>query len=81
VILLWKEIRHSLLLWLVAILPGVSATSHFGTRGGPEPANVNAGPDHMDLLISYGTSEGGSVGNPALAIRDQMFVGMIGATY
>ena len=50
----------------------------FGTRGGPEPANIDAianvlrqDPYDMELLISYGTSKGGSAGHLALAIRDQ----------
>ncbi len=49
----------------------------FGTRGGPEPANVDAiaevlrqDPYDLELLISYGTSKGGSAGHLALAIRD-----------
>ena len=55
---------------------GVAAD--FGTKGGPEPANIeeiaNAlrqDPNDMELLISYGTSKGGSAGHIALAIRDQ----------
>ena len=54
------------------------AAADFGTPGGPEPANVNeiAGvlrqdPYDLELLISYGTSKGGSAGHLALAIRDQ----------
>jgi hypothetical protein len=50
----------------------------FGTRGGPEPANIDEianvlrqDPYDMELLISYGTSKGGSAGHLALAIRDQ----------
>lgn len=49
----------------------------FGSRGGPEPANIDevAGQLHqdrydMELLISFGTSKGGSAGHLALAIRD-----------
>ena len=51
----------------------------FGTRGGPEPANIEAisaelrqDAYDMELLISYGTSKGGSAGHLALAIRDQV---------
>lgn len=51
----------------------------FGTKGGPEPANINEiadvlrqDPYDMELLISYGTSKGGSAGHIALAIRDQV---------
>jgi hypothetical protein len=75
---LFKEIRRSLLFWLLAIAPGVFAAADFGTRGGPEPANVDEiadvlrqDPYDMELLISYGTSKGGSAGHLALAIRDQ----------
>jgi hypothetical protein len=49
----------------------------FGTLGGPEPANIDAiadilrqDPYDMELLISFGTSKGGSAGHLALAIRD-----------
>ena len=46
--------------------------------GGPEPANIDEianvlrqDPYDLELLISYGTSKGGSAGHLALAIRDQ----------
>ena len=75
---LFKEIRHALLFWLLAVAPVVYAAADFGTRGGPEPANVDAiadvlrqDPYDLELLISYGTSKGGSAGHLALAIRDQ----------
>ncbi len=55
-----------------------AAAADFGTKGGPEPANVDAiadvlrqDPYDMELLISFGTSKGGSAGHLALAIRDQ----------
>ena len=55
-----------------------SAATDFGSRGGPEPANIDEianvlrqDPYDMELLISYGTSKGGSAGHLALAIRDQ----------
>jgi len=54
------------------------AAADFGTKGGPEPANIDEIVDvlrqdayDMELLISYGTSKGGSAGHLALAIRDQ----------
>ena len=54
------------------------ATADFGTRGGSEPANIDEiadvlrqDPYDMELLISYGTSKGGSAGHLALAIREQ----------
>jgi hypothetical protein len=53
------------------------AAADFATPGGPEPANVDEianvlrqDPYDMELLISYGTSKGGSAGHLALAIRD-----------
>jgi hypothetical protein len=60
----------------VALATGVAAAD-FGTPGGPEPANIDeiAGvlrqdPYDIELLISYGTSKGGSAGHLALAIRN-----------
>ena len=54
------------------------AAADFGTRGGPVPANVDEvanvlrqDPYDMELLISFGTSKGGSAGHLALAIRGQ----------
>ena len=54
------------------------AAADFATRGGPEPANVDdlvnilrQDPYDMELVISYGTSKGGSAGHLALAIRDE----------
>ncbi len=53
------------------------AAADFGTPGGPEPTNIDeiAGvlrqdPYDMELLISYGTSKGGSAGHLALSIRN-----------
>jgi hypothetical protein len=61
-----------------AVFAGHAAAADFGTPGGPPPANVEeiAGLLRQDsydleLLISYGTSKGGSAGHLALAIRDQ----------
>ena len=55
------------------------AAADFGTKSGPEPANIDEianvlrqDPYDMELLISYGTSKGGSAGHIALAIRDQV---------
>jgi hypothetical protein len=49
----------------------------FGARGGSAPANVDAvtavlqqDPYDLELLISYGTSKGGSAGHLALAVHD-----------
>jgi hypothetical protein len=53
-----------------------AAAADFGTPGGPEPANVDEiasllrqDPYDLELLISFGTSKGGSAGHLALAIR------------
>jgi hypothetical protein len=61
-----------------AVFAGNTADGEFGTPGGPPPANVEeiAGilrqdPYALELLISYGTSKGGSAGHLALAIRDE----------
>jgi hypothetical protein len=55
-----------------------AAAADFGSRGGPEPANIDEisnvlqqDPYDMELLISFGTSKGGSAGHIALAIRNQ----------
>lgn len=52
--------------------------SDFGSKGGPEPANIDEvtsvlrrDPYDMELLISFGTSKGGSAGHLALALRDK----------
>jgi hypothetical protein len=68
------------------ILRGVAAAfvfvacaeaADFATRGGPAPANIDdvadflrKDPYDLELLISFGTSKGGSAGHLALAIRD-----------
>ncbi len=61
------------------VLASHAAAADFGTIGGPEPANVDEianvlrqDPYDLELLISYGTSKGGSAGHLALAIRDQV---------
>ncbi|MFZ3322442.1 MAG: hypothetical protein WA190_08730 [Usitatibacter sp.] len=55
---------------------GAAIAADFGTRGGPEPANIDEvvgilrqDPYDLELLISFGTSKGGSAGHLALAIR------------
>ncbi len=67
--------------WRVAaalLFASGAAAADFGSRGGPEPANVDElmdvlrqDPYDLELLISFGTSKGGSAGHLALAIRDQ----------
>jgi hypothetical protein len=61
------------------LLLGAGTAFGYGTRGGPEPGNVDAvaeelrkDPYDLELLISYGTSKGGSAGHLALAIRDEV---------
>lgn len=60
----------------IAALPAQSGD--FGTPAGPLPANLaevtarlRSDPYDLELLISFGTSKGGSAGHLALAIRDQ----------
>jgi hypothetical protein len=55
---------------------GASAAD-FGTKGGTAPANIeeianvlHQDPYDLELLISFGTSKGGSAGHLALAIRE-----------
>jgi hypothetical protein len=67
----------TLTLLLLAFVACASAAD-FGTPGGPAPANVDAitnvlrrDPYDVELLISFGTSKGGSAGHLALALRDQ----------
>jgi hypothetical protein len=55
---------------------GCAMAADFATPGGPEPANagevmefLRQDPYDLELLISFGTSKGGSAGHLALAIR------------
>jgi len=64
---------------LLLLLATVAAAADFGSKGGPEPANLDEfvnvlrrDPYDMELLISFGTSNGGSAGHIALAIRDEV---------
>ncbi len=56
-----------------------ASAAEFGSKGGPAPANVDEIADilrldayDLELLISFGTSKGGSAGHLALAIRDEV---------
>jgi hypothetical protein len=72
--------NRKLLGWLFAAAlawasPAMAAD--FGSRGGPEPANIEKiarelrqDPYDLELMISFGTSRGGSAGHLALAVRD-----------
>lgn len=74
--------RMRLAIWLVVIavlLPTGAVAADFGSKGGPEPANIDQitdllreDPYDLELLISFGTSKGGSAGHLALAIRDEV---------
>ena len=66
--------------WCLALAllfaPGARA-GDFGSKDGPAPANVDEiahilrqDPYDLELLISFGTSKGGSAGHLALAVRD-----------
>ncbi len=62
---------------LVFLFAMGAQAADFGTPGGAEPGNIDAianalrqDPYDMELLISFGTSKGGSAGHLALAIRD-----------
>jgi hypothetical protein len=63
---------------LALMFASLARAADFGTRGGPAPANLDAiagvlrqDPYDMELLISFGTSKGGSAGHLALAVRDR----------
>ena len=56
---------------------GAASAADFGTKGGPEPANIDEiegvlrqDPYDLELLVSFGTSKGGSAGHLAIAIRE-----------
>jgi len=64
---------------MAVLFPDGAAAADFGSKGGPEPANIDqiadllrADPYDLELLISFGTSKGGSAGHIALAIRDEV---------
>ena len=66
----------------LGISPSICARAQagdFGSKGGPAIANIDEitdilrrDPYDLELLISFGTSKGGSAGHLALAIRDEM---------
>jgi hypothetical protein len=73
-------LRMTLATWFAvvgALVPAPALAADFGSKGGPEPANIDAvvdilaaDPYDMELLISFGTSKGGSAGHIALSLRD-----------
>ncbi|MGE5161183.1 MAG: hypothetical protein ACM3O5_06735 [Betaproteobacteria bacterium] len=73
--------RHGAIamMWITTVGAAFVASSaiaaDFGTPGGPEPADIGAvldtlrkDPYDLELLISFGTSKGGSAGHLALAV-------------
>src|SRR5436190_22764153 len=66
--------------WCIAaafVLLTNAGAADFATPGGPVPANLEEvadvlreNPYDLELLISFGTSKGGSAGHLALAIRE-----------
>src|SRR4051812_20693121 len=61
-----------------------AGAAQFGMPGGPEPRNLDeamsppAGdPYDIELLLSYGTSKGGSAGHLALAVPDELTKGEV----
>ncbi len=62
---------------VLALLALTATATDFGVRGGSEPANIDKisnflrqDPYDLELLISFGTSKGGSAGHLALGIRN-----------
>ena len=62
---------------LASLVDAPALAADFGTPGGPEPANMaevidvlRRDPYDLELLISFGTSKGGSAGHLALGVRD-----------
>ena len=66
--------------WFLVItlqMPFGAVAADFGSKGGPEPTNIDEiahvlheDPYDLELLISFGTSKGGSAGHIALGVRD-----------
>jgi hypothetical protein len=72
-------VRHLALTLAAALVVSSATAADFGTRGGPEPDNVDAivetlraDPYDLELFISFGTSKGGSAGHLALGVRDRI---------
>lgn len=64
---------------LAVLWPLGALAADFGGKGGPEPANIDRITEilrqdayDLELLISFGTSKGGSAGHLALGIRDEV---------
>jgi hypothetical protein len=74
---LLRALRRLALLAAALLAPALAGAAAFGEPGGPPPGQVDTvfeqlrtDPYQMELLISFGTSKGGSAGHLALALRD-----------
>jgi len=72
-----RPLRRIALLAAALFAHALAGAAGFGEPGGPEPRELDAvfeqlraDPYAMELLISFGTSKGGSAGHLALALRD-----------
>lgn len=73
-----RRLRRIALLVAALLAQTLAAAAGFGEPGGPLPRQLDAvfeqlraDPYAMELLISFGTSKGGSAGHLALALRDR----------
>ena len=74
---LLEKLRLLALAAVTLLLAGNLSAAEFGVRGGAEPPNIEEiaailgqDPYDLELMISYGTSGGGSAGHLAVAIRE-----------
>jgi len=72
-----RVLRRIALLAAALLAHALAGAAAFGEPGGPPPGQLQAvfeqlraDPYQMELLISFGTSKGGSAGHLALALRD-----------
>ncbi|MCU0929539.1 MAG: hypothetical protein MUE62_10330 [Burkholderiaceae bacterium] len=81
--MIWRTLAGQVVvsvgLAVAGLVAATAAAADFGTPGGALPGNVDAvtatlrqDRHDLELLISYGTSKGGSAGHLALAIRDDV---------
>jgi hypothetical protein len=75
--MLLRLLRRTALLAAALLMHALAGAAGFGEPGGPRPGRLDAAfdqlradPYQMELLISFGTSKGGSAGHLALALRD-----------
>jgi hypothetical protein len=74
---LLRALRRIALLAAALLAPALAGAADFGQPGGPPPGRLDtvfeqlrADPYRMELLISFGTSKGGSAGHLALSLRE-----------